>query len=317
MVWKVYYFKVNITFLNSCTNCTEMCLLGLLILFRFILENMYEYLVYRQVRLASKRFALFLKVGGQVPHFSWPFQTVYDERITDKECLRVLLLLVHIIITVGATIAEFLGLFRFEGLKHFLTLFYQTSLTFSSLRYHDDKLLRLNFHGISIWNLFLLAVSHTNRFSKPLKSLLHHLCIQVTCFDQHWSWRMPTSGMWRMCEPTFRRNVLPPSSGQKNPRARNQLEQVPAVCRRYVPPKRRFTQDLHGATSQKTTFFIVWTDKWLICFPKFHVSFKVCIQLWTAFCSFHISIRRRCNRINEVDSNGLRRWCITLRNTKF
>jgi hypothetical protein len=25
--------------------------------------------------------------------------------------------------------------------------------------------------------------------------------------------------------------------------------------RRYVPPKRRFTQDLHGATSQKTAFF--------------------------------------------------------------
>jgi hypothetical protein len=28
-------------------------------------------------------------------------------------------------------------------------------------------------------------------------------------------------------------------------------------CLRYVPPKRRFTQDLHGATSQKTAFFIV------------------------------------------------------------
>jgi hypothetical protein len=25
----------------------------------------------------------------------------------------------------------------------------------------------------------------------------------------------------------------------------------------YVPPKRRSTQDLHGATSQKTTFFVV------------------------------------------------------------
>jgi hypothetical protein len=24
---------------------------------------------------------------------------------------------------------------------------------------------------------------------------------------------------------------------------------------RYIPPKRRFTQDLHGATSQKTAFF--------------------------------------------------------------
>jgi hypothetical protein len=35
------------------------------------------------------------------------------------------------------------------------------------------------------------------------------------------------------------------------------------ICdrRRYVPPKRRFTQDLHVATSQKTTFFIVTSVK--------------------------------------------------------
>jgi hypothetical protein len=31
--------------------------------------------------------------------------------------------------------------------------------------------------------------------------------------------------------------------------------------RRYVPPKRRFIQDLHGATSQKTAFFIVTAAK--------------------------------------------------------
>jgi hypothetical protein len=29
----------------------------------------------------------------------------------------------------------------------------------------------------------------------------------------------------------------------------------------YLPPKRRFTQDLHGATSQKTSFFIVTSGK--------------------------------------------------------
>jgi hypothetical protein len=32
---------------------------------------------------------------------------------------------------------------------------------------------------------------------------------------------------------------------------------LPWRWRRYVPPKSRFTQDLHGATSQKTAFFIV------------------------------------------------------------
>jgi hypothetical protein len=33
------------------------------------------------------------------------------------------------------------------------------------------------------------------------------------------------------------------------------------VCRYQVPPKHRFTQALHGATSQKTVFFIVTAVK--------------------------------------------------------
>jgi hypothetical protein len=32
---------------------------------------------------------------------------------------------------------------------------------------------------------------------------------------------------------------------------------IPWRWRWYVPPKRRFTQDLHGATSQKTAFFFI------------------------------------------------------------
>jgi hypothetical protein len=81
-----------------------------------------------------------------------------------------------------------------------------------------------------------------------------------------------------LCESTFQRNVWPPSSGQKNPRARNQCEQVAADCyvcshllrlvprsrnilpwrwSRYVHLKRRFTQDQHSATSQKAAFFTV------------------------------------------------------------
>jgi hypothetical protein len=36
---------------------------------------------------------------------------------------------------------------------------------------------------------------------------------------------------------------------------------LPWRWRRYVPPIRRFTQDLHGDTSQKTTFFIVTAAK--------------------------------------------------------
>jgi hypothetical protein len=32
---------------------------------------------------------------------------------------------------------------------------------------------------------------------------------------------------------------------------------LPSRWRRYVPPKRLFTQDLHGATSQMTAFFLL------------------------------------------------------------
>jgi hypothetical protein len=36
---------------------------------------------------------------------------------------------------------------------------------------------------------------------------------------------------------------------------------LPGRWRWYVPPKRQFTQDLHAATFQKTTFFIVTAVK--------------------------------------------------------
>jgi hypothetical protein len=36
---------------------------------------------------------------------------------------------------------------------------------------------------------------------------------------------------------------------------------LPWRWRRYVPPKRRFTEDLHGSTSQKTAFFVVTAVK--------------------------------------------------------
>jgi hypothetical protein len=42
----------------------------------------------------------------------------------------------------------------------------------------------------------------------------------------------------------------------EKPRGRIQSEQV-AKCRRFLPPKCRFTQDLHGATSQKMAFILV------------------------------------------------------------
>jgi hypothetical protein len=47
--------------------------------------------------------------------------------------------------------------------------------------------------------------------------------------------------------------------GIRNPRARNQCEQVAGdSVWRCVPPRRRLTQHLNGATSQKTALFMIF-----------------------------------------------------------
>jgi hypothetical protein len=53
-------------------------------------------------------------------------------------------------------------------------------------------------------------------------------------------------------------NVSPHLQSRKI-RERGTSEQV-ASRRRYVPPKRRFTQNLHGATCQKTAFFVMFLE---------------------------------------------------------
>jgi hypothetical protein len=63
------------------------------------------------------------------------------------------------------------------------------------------------------------------------------------------TWRMPSSGMWRSVYLVWW--LLTPV-----PRSRISL---PWRWRQYIPPKRRFTQHLPGATSQNTALFIVTT----------------------------------------------------------
>jgi hypothetical protein len=106
-------------------------------------------------------------------------------------------------------------------------------------------------------------------------NMLMWICERYVRFEVFTVVTMKNAVFWYVarCKPSFRKNVSPPSSWQKNPRARNQREQVAADChmltlvsrswmflpwrwRRNVLPKRRFTQHLHGATSQKTAFFM-------------------------------------------------------------
>jgi hypothetical protein len=49
---------------------------------------------------------------------------------------------------------------------------------------------------------------------------------------------------------------------------------------RYIPPKRRFTLDLHGATSQKTVFFIPTAVKMSNLTCLYHSCLQT-IQIWT------------------------------------
>jgi hypothetical protein len=66
---------------------------------------------------------------------------------------------------------------------------------------------------------------------------------------------------------------------------------LPWRWRRYFPPKRRFTQDIHGATSQKTAFSIYLFICYfyflpafiLFCTRKFLMSYDYCKFITTSF----------------------------------
>jgi hypothetical protein len=73
------------------------------------------------------------------------------------------------------------------------------------------------------------CVTSGSTWETKRNNIRHEKSMQDLRFSQRWLWRMSSSGMWRG---------------------------VALVNRTDVPPKRRFdSQELHGATSQKTVFF--------------------------------------------------------------
>jgi hypothetical protein len=81
-------------------------------------------------------------------------------------------------------------------------------------------------------------------------------------------WRMPSSGIWLIISHAHSSRIF-----------------LPWRWRRYIPPKHRFTQHLHCATSHKTTFFIVTAENlksYLSCSSFFLLDksfFKFCLIL--------------------------------------
>jgi hypothetical protein len=74
---------------------------------------------------------------------------------------------------------------------------------------------------------------------------------------------MPSSGMWRRVDLVWTDvSVECITSIFRVEKSANEEPAWAGGCRllslRYIPPKRRLTQDLHGVTSQKTAFFILW-----------------------------------------------------------
>jgi hypothetical protein len=96
---------------------------------------------------------------------------------------------------------------------------------------------------------------------------------------------------------------------------------LPWRWRRYVPPKRRFAQDLHGATSQKTAFFIVYRRCCAIsacCESFFHKpnvnqigwNSAVCLKLLMRNLSSPQSVAQETSWIcRESKFTGVRRKC--------
>jgi hypothetical protein len=88
-------------------------------------------------------------------------------------------------------------------------------------------------------------------------------------FSRWWIWRMPSSRMW--CHVDLVWTIVSEERIASIFRVEKSTSKEPATCsswflacrffqpwrwRWYVPPKYRFTQDPHGATSQKTAFFL-------------------------------------------------------------
>jgi hypothetical protein len=124
---------------------------------------------------------------------------------------------------------------------------------------------------------------HVRSLLWPIFKYVFILCLSIMSqiSEVFCIWTMPSSGVWRRVDVVDWTDVSEDRIAsifrvEKNPRAKNQREQVAAELasssladfflpwrwRRYDPPKRLFNRPhLHGATPQKTAFFIVTAVK--------------------------------------------------------
>jgi hypothetical protein len=135
--------------------------------------------------------------------------------------------------------------------------------------------------------------------------------------------RMPSSGIWHrvelVCTVVWEEHITSilrvEQSACEEPNCSHLLTLVPRWwiflpwrLRRYVTPKRWLTQDLHGATSQKTAFFIVTALKTSNLTWYWGVSLKLSdkIRLWLQPDNDRGHFTRRPARVSPCISSKTR-----------
>jgi hypothetical protein len=113
--------------------------------------------------------------------------------------------------------------------------------------------------------------------------------IRGVFFSQRWLWRMSSSGMRRCVNPRLTdvseerivsiSRVENPASGEPAWAGGCKLSQQSEITRLY---KRRLNQDVHRATSQKTTFFMKKSHCSVLLYPII-LLLKAASRLYSCF----------------------------------
>jgi hypothetical protein len=139
---------------------------------------------------------------------------------------------------------------------YILYLTYNTSL-FKFLVYRASKLCTCLWSISAVIMLKIITVICNDRLTfQHQRPQMHLLRLEAS---YRWLGLTPCSSI--KSPPTFRRNLLPPSSGSKDKRSiqlarsiRQTVTLQPWRRRQYVPPKSRWASTgLHGVASQKTS----------------------------------------------------------------
>jgi hypothetical protein len=144
---------------------------------------------------------------------------------------------------------------------------------------HSDLILPdSTFQPCSFWNIY-----NRPRYNDPLPT---HPAILILKNAVFWDVALCRSCVNRRFREMYRLHLqgrIIQSGFSLQPPAHagsSHADFLPWIWRRYIPPKRRFTQDLHGTASQKTAFFMVTAMKT----SNLPILILLCVFIVTGTC---------------------------------